>query len=222
MWEVYQEERFLPNVLKRLLTPNSNVLDVGCHIGSFISLAAGIAREGHHTVIEPSPEKAALLTKKFPSIRVEQVAVSDAIGTANFEENLTRSGYSKLADGQRSGDETTTYQVKVVTLDALNLGKVDFVKIDIEGAELSALKGAPKFIEANRPKLIFECGAAEPRLDRMALFDYVTDDLSYDVFTYAEFLYEKGPLGRDEFRKCGIYPFRAFNFVALPRCGPRT
>jgi hypothetical protein len=49
------------------------------------------------------------------------------------------------------------------------------------------------------------------------LFDHITGVMNYDVFTFGDFLHDKGPLGFDEFRKCGIYPFRAFNFVALPQ-----
>ncbi|MFX7071531.1 hypothetical protein ABTI09_19765, partial [Acinetobacter baumannii] len=65
---------------------------------------------------------------------------------------------------------------------------------------------------------VFECGAVTNEgLDRAALFDHLTSVMTYDVFTFGDFLYRKGPLSADEFRKCGIYPFRAFNFVALPR-----
>ena len=88
MAEVILEEERLPEVLKRLLAPTSNVLDVGCHIGSFLSLASKVAPNGRHVAIEASPSKAALLRRRFPSVRIEQLAVSDRVGTSTFEENL--------------------------------------------------------------------------------------------------------------------------------------
>lgn len=216
LWGIYEEGKLFPMVLRRLLESASRTLDVGAHIGSFLSEAMTISPEGHHAAIEASPTKAAWLEKKFPRARIYPVAVSDHTGTATFEENLRNPGFSKLADGHGSGDPVDSYKVNVTTLDALDLGKVDLMKIDIEGAELAAFKGGEAFIARNRPKIILECGTAyNAGLDRFALYDHLTE-LGYQVFSFSDFLYDKGPLSRDEFRKCGLYPFRAFNFVALP------
>ena len=43
--------------------------------------------------------------------------------------------------------------IRVTTLDSLNLEKVTFIKMDIEGAELNALKGAEKILLRDKPKL---------------------------------------------------------------------
>lgn len=213
MAEVTLEERRLPVVLSRLLSRSSNIVDVGGHIGSFTSLARQFAPDGKHTIIEASATKAAWLRKHFPDCRVESVAVSDRIGIAMFHEDAERPGYSKLAE--ESGPNRS--EVRTVTLDSLNLGKVDLLKLDIEGAELAALRGAARLVQESRPAIIFECGPeAIKGLDRSGLFELVTKEMRYDIFTFADFLYNKGPLGFDDYRKCGIYPFRAFNFVALP------
>ena len=45
----------------------------------------------------------------------------------------------------------------------------------------------------------------------------ITQDLGYDIFSFTDFLFDKGEMTYDEFRKCGLYPFRALNFVAVPR-----
>lgn len=217
--ELFLEETRLPEVLRRLLTKSSNVLDIGCHLGSFLSLARRLAPAGHHVAIEASPTKAAWLARKFPDVKVEQIAISDQSGTAIFEENIRNPGFSRLQGGCPSADPVNRYAVAVTTLDALDIQhRIDFVKIDIEGTELAAFRGGPEFIAANRPNILFECGAdANAGLDRRSLFDHVADVMAYDIFTFGDFLHNKGPLGFDEFRKCGIYPFQAFNFVALPR-----
>jgi FkbM family methyltransferase len=217
--ELFLEEKRLPELLRRLLTKSSNVLDIGCHLGSFLSLARRIAPDGHHIAIEASPTKAAWLARKFPDVKVEQIAISDRTGTATFEENIRHPGFSRLHGGHPSDDPVNRYQVSVTTLTALDIQhRVDFVKVDIEGAELAAFRGGAEFINRDRPKILFECGAdANAGLDRKALFDHITGPMAYDVFTFGDFLHDKGALGFDEFRKCGIYPFRAFNFLALPR-----
>jgi FkbM family methyltransferase len=217
--ELFLEEKRLPKILGRLLTPSSNVMDIGCHLGSFLSLAKGIATSGRHVAIEASPTKASWLTRKFSDVQVKQVAISDHVGTATFEENIKNPGFSRLQDGHATADPVSRYQVNVTTLDALAIQHhVDFLKIDIEGAELAAFRGGAAFMKANRPSIMFECGAdANVGLDRHALFDHLTDAMRYDIFTFGDFLHDKGPIGFDEFRKCGLYPFRAFNFIALPR-----
>ena len=50
-------------------------------------------------------------------------------------------------------DEDGTESVDIVTLDETVTDRPTFIKMDIEGAELSALKGASKIIRENRPKL---------------------------------------------------------------------
>lgn len=217
LWEIYQEQRLFTDVLKRLLLPSSNALDVGCHLGSVLDKICKLAPDGTHTAIEPSREKSLRLRVKYPNVRVKAVAVSDFEGKASFEENAHQPGFSKLHDGAPTAGNSY-YDVRVATLDSLNLGKIDFMKMDIEGAELPALKGGNEFIAANRPRIIFECGTeyglgSETRL---ALYDYLTNDIRYSICSFTDFIYEKGAMGRDEFRRCGLYPFRAFNFVALP------
>lgn len=46
--------------------------------------------------------------------------------------------------------------VKIISLDELNLPKVDFVKIDVEGFELEVLKGMKKVIADSSPTLYIE------------------------------------------------------------------
>ena len=91
----------------------------------------------------------------------------------------------------------------------------------MEGGELAALEGARKIIQAWHPSLIFECGSEyflhANKLDRRHLYDLIVDEFDYDIFCFGDFLFNKGNMAFDEFRKCGLYPFRAFNFIGLPK-----
>ena len=51
------------------------------------------------------------------------------------------------------GDDDANSKIHTIDIDSVINGKVTFIKMDIEGAELNALKGAEKTIIRNKPKL---------------------------------------------------------------------
>lgn len=224
LWELHLEERWLPLILQKLLKNDSCGVDVGGHIGSFVSLLVRYAPDGRHIVFEPSATKSRWLKKRFPAIKVFAYAAANETGRAVFEENCAEPGYSALAEGE--GDlsgASVRYDVEVCRLDDILLGgnRIDLIKLDVEGGELAALRGASKIIEKWQPAIIFECGSEYgQKLNRRGLYNFIADDLGYAIFCFADFLYDKGEMTYSEFRKCGLYPFRAFNFVAVPRPMP--
>jgi FkbM family methyltransferase len=224
LWELYLEERWLPVILQRLLVSDSRCVDVGCHIGSFLSLLKRYAPNGRHVAFEASVTKSRWLKKRFPNVEVFPCAVADKTGRAFFEENYALPGYSHLLRSESQlAKNLSTYEVQVCCLDDVLLddGKVDLIKVDIEGGELAALRGSYKLIKKWGPAIIFECGSeyglVEEKLSRRDLYDFITGDLNYKIFCFADFIFNKEELTFDEFRKCGLYPFRGFNFVAIPR-----
>jgi FkbM family methyltransferase len=220
VWEVFLEDKLLPRVLQRVLTNNSNIVDVGCHIGAFINNASKYSPNGMHVIVEPTPSKCAILRKNFPNARLHETAISNVSGSAVFEENLAISGYSRLRAETPSQYKTNSYEVKVSRLDDIITDRMDLLKIDIEGGEIDAMKGGKSVISRYKPTIIFECGSDQSLIEigksRQELYEFIVGDLGYSVYTFSDFLFDKGPLGFDEFRKCGLYPFRAFNYVAEP------
>ena len=74
-------------------------------------------------------------------------------------------------------------KVPVRPLDFLGLSKCDFIKLDLEGYELFALKGAAKTIEKNQPTLAIEVSAGHmSRFDKTPeeLYDYL-DSINYKI-----------------------------------------
>jgi FkbM family methyltransferase len=217
LWGIYSEEIWLPRVLGRVLTRSSCVVDVGCHIGSFLSQALKYAPDGQHVAFEPSPVRGSLVRKRFPKVEVFPVAVGDVNGKASFFEDTRQPGYSRVV--KDTSTNSTSYAVDVRRLDDILLQRprLDLLKLDIEGGELSALRGADGIISKWKPAIIFEFATEyqteELGLDRKALFDLLTSS-GYAISTFVDFVFEKGGMGFDEFRRCGLYPFRAFNFIA--------
>jgi FkbM family methyltransferase len=224
LWEFYIEEQRMPLVLQRLLKVDSCCVDVGGHIGAFLRLLKTYASKGQHVVFEASPTKSRWLKQRYSDTKIFAYAVSDKTGTAIFEEEYARPAYSGLRYGTVAhATKCVAYEVETRRLDdvALGLDRLDLIKFDIEGGELAALRGASGLIAKWKPAVIFECSSeywlAEAKLSRLDLYNFIADDLGYEIFGFSDFLFGKGSMSYDEFRKYGLYPFRGFNFVALPR-----
>jgi len=130
------------------------VLDCGGHLGTFTRYALN---KGADTVVilEPDPVNANFIRKSFASeirgnrVRLVEAALMDQSGEVCFQRAESAGG---LVTEQRSAMSIT---VKSVTIDeiARELPRVDFIKMDIEGAERVALLGAKASITRWKPRM---------------------------------------------------------------------
>jgi FkbM family methyltransferase len=152
--------------LKRLAQSGGVILDVGASVGVYSMLLARWAgASGRVYAFEPSPRTFALLREHLAlnslQRRVEAVrqAVSDQCGEAVFYAHEI-SGESSLNVGfaQRvSGAEAV--RVPVTTIDNFcgdNNIAPRLIKIDVEGYDLHALRGARETLLRHRPQLVVE------------------------------------------------------------------
>lgn len=133
------------------------VFDVGSHVGVFTRMAL---RRGAKTVvaIEPVQKNLDCFKKTFQAelaagtVRVVEAAAWNEPATLQFHVDEGESGSAR-----GRVDQAGTIEVPAVTIDAtvagLGLDRVDFIKMDIEGAERFALKGASETIARFRPKM---------------------------------------------------------------------
>ena len=146
-----------------------------------------------------------LVRRRFASASIYCCAVANSDRIGEFEEDIVRPGYSRLKGIALPDKAAITVKVKICKLDTVlrDANRIDIIKLDIEGAELAALHGAEQIIRKFLPALIFECGSEywliEQGLDRRKLYEFVTEVLSYDLFTFGDFLYGKEPLAFPEF-----------------------
>ena len=132
-----------------ILRPNDVFADVGANAGSYTVLAAGVVG-ARVDAFEPgsasanSLDRNILINKLQNRVRVHRMAVGAISGTALFIEGAGTMG--RLSpDGER--------KVPVTTLDDV-LTDPTIIKMDIEGGELNALKGAKKTLQSPSLRLI--------------------------------------------------------------------
>jgi FkbM family methyltransferase len=143
-----------------LVRPGSGVLDIGANIGWFSLLAAKLAgSEGRVSAVEPNPMNARALEASralngFDQLQVIQAAAGEGVGILA----LYTSGSNGVAVpvGGEPDRILSSETVPVLALDDLIHHRVDVVKIDVEGAELLALRGAERLLRRDRPAIISE------------------------------------------------------------------
>jgi FkbM family methyltransferase len=135
------------------------ILDCGANVGVFTkrALARGAARV---IAIEPAPENLRCLRKNFASeIAAGKVVIYEK-GVWDKEETLTMHIDPKNSASNSFVSQlpnTTDLLLPVTTIDKLvdelRLARVDFIKMDIEGAERHAIAGAAGTIRRFRPRM---------------------------------------------------------------------
>lgn len=147
-YEDREEQAFLSFVRKGDL-----VFDVGANIGIYSLLAA---KHGARVVaFEPSRQVLPVLRRNIESngfeddIQVVEQAIGSERSSVKFLEGVeSNCGVGKIVPFSDNGQDGEYYDVDVCTLDSFvdQFGMPNVVKIDIEGAELLALRGASRML----------------------------------------------------------------------------
>lgn len=150
-------------VIKRCLSVDSNCVDVGCHEGEVLEIMLKYAPNGQHFGFEPLPNFFEKLEAKFPAnCHFYQLGLSNEKGVSSFNYVLSNPGYSGLKkrryDKQNEKDTTLTVQIDLMDNILPSNIKIDFIKIDVEGAEFLVMSGARNIIKKNKPIIVFEHG----------------------------------------------------------------
>ena len=216
------EESAIDTMMAQTIKNGMNCIDVGCHLGLMISQMQRASPTGKHMAIEPIPYKAALLRTKFPHVSVLEYALSDREGEAEFFIQPTRSGFSGLKlhdDGVKNVlVEKITVQCRPLDMIVPTNHPVDFLKIDVEGAELLVLRGAEKTIARTHPVILFECtltGLETFHHSASDIYDLLVTQHGYKIFAVADWLSKKEAMTFAAFQEAMRPPERCFNFLAV-------
>ena len=151
---------------RTLIRSGDTVLDVGANVGLWaLGAAKSAGSSGRVQAFEPVPELFERLTRNLKFNGLERVrcfrtGLSDKAGSATFYRDATgNSGRGALVqhEGLNRGID-----IPLTTLDehaaANGLDRIDFMKVDVEGAELRVFRGAERVLSGPQaPIVLFEC-----------------------------------------------------------------
>jgi FkbM family methyltransferase len=144
------------------------VLDIGANVGYFTKLFADlVGRRGEVHAFEPVPASFELLCKNIHSFPRNENVHMNCLALGETDQNvvlyLPNDDYGQAAlirhrEGSWSTSQIRELNVKMMRLDkyAERLTKIDFIKCDVEGAELLVLRGGRSTLRRCRPKIFLE------------------------------------------------------------------
>jgi len=145
--------------LLEFLEPSAVLVDIGANTGIYTLKGATFlsANGGQVVALEPFPEMLATLQHNvrvngLNNVRLRNVCAGDRTHAASFWQNFDKPNTFSLT---RRDEKAACLSVLVVALDDLfaweDLHRLDYLKIDAEGAEAQIIAGAKKVIEKYRP-----------------------------------------------------------------------
>lgn len=151
--------------LKKFLKPEMVFLDIGANVGEFTLAAAKLLDRGRVIAFEPHPNIYRQLGRSVELNNYNNVSLFNlALGKKSGELELygpsdahNEGMYSLIKGAVRT---EIVAKVPIETLDEIvereSLERVDFIKIDVEGAELFVLQGGTKTLERHKPTMLIE------------------------------------------------------------------
>lgn len=158
-------EKFEFDMVAKLISKNAMVLDIGANCGIF-SLSL-IKRDPTIKIIaiEPVPEiynsfleNLMLNNVVKENIDIRNFGFADYIGTSKFYYYPFETGNSSMVNHKNSS-QAEVIEIPIYTVDSViskEKFKVDFIKCDVEGAELLVFKGAKKTLIEQKPIIMAE------------------------------------------------------------------
>src|SRR5512133_1566398 len=168
-WEVKRRRGdYTLTLVERLVHPGDHAVDAGANWGLFTArLAELTGPTGRVTAFEPNPGHAHTLgaiAERHPWVALHQAALSEQPGAAELavpvHEGRELSALASLDPGEQPGDvRLRKLLVELTTLDAVlgdDVPPVRFLKCDVEGHELAALRGGERMLRRDRPAILLE------------------------------------------------------------------
>jgi FkbM family methyltransferase len=164
------------DLLSSLLRPGDTAVDVGANHGMWtLALSRAVGPDGRVYSFEPIPFTFGVLSavarrRGLRNATLLNKGCSDRAATMEMTVPLQRSGSSddlqahlsrRHASGSEEAGDSVEISCEMTTLDSAlaDVEAVALLKLDIEGAELLALKGAAELIARTRPAIVCEVDA---------------------------------------------------------------
>jgi FkbM family methyltransferase len=200
-------DRLTAKIMRQVLSPGKNCLDIGCHKGEMLEQMIKLAPGGKHFGFEPIPHMYDNLCKVFKDkATILPYALSAKEGTSTFNWVKNAPAYSGI---QKRNYDTANPDIELIHVQLKRLDdvipadlKIDLVKIDVEGGEFDVLKGGIELMKRNKPVLIFECGTGASNYygtKPADIYQFITNDIGLRISTLKSFIKKDTSLSEKDF-----------------------
>jgi FkbM family methyltransferase len=152
-WNLESETDAAIKIIQRKHNTNEHltIFDIGANIGNWSDLLAKRIKNATYYLFEPQPGcHSYIMEKKIPNMRLFPFAVSsfpgESINLFSSSENTEIASIYQRRDSYFQKEHYHKIEVLTTTIDTViannDIKRVDYIKMDIEGHELEALKGA--------------------------------------------------------------------------------
>jgi len=152
-------ETHVQRAIVEYVGPGAVAYDIGANVGFHTLLCAkAVGAKGKVFAFEPFPRNQNILKRHLQlngigNVTVVEAAVSDRRGSAWFTSPVDNHGSMGHLSEHESAD---TISIESIALDGTDYPLPDFIKMDVEGAELLALRGMHAILSRSKPVLVIE------------------------------------------------------------------
>jgi len=170
LWKLGLAEAHERALMESAVKEGMVAVDVGANIGLHtLALARKVGPRGRVHALEPDAQNFALLARGvrragLAQVRLHPLAAAESAGKALLHRSEGNQGDHRLAAAE---DARATVAIETVTLDELleKEPRVDFLKIDVQGFEVSAFRGFKETLRKN-PQIQVLCEVSPELLRR--------------------------------------------------------
>ena len=218
------ESTFLIN---KLIKKGSTIFDIGGNFGWYSCHFSQLVGEtGKVHIFEPTDiiddlKNNLILNEFIDRCKLNKTALGNKNGTGTlFIPKKLGTAFASLRDHKNQyGDEAINVSVNIEKLDdyviANKIQKIDFIKIDVEGAEYPILKGAEVSLRRYKPMVLLEI-----QENHTQCFDYTPDELICYIKDLGYNVYEIDQKEPGCLKKINLFnEAKNYNFLALKNDG---
>ncbi len=202
-------DRLTKLIMKRTISSNSNCIDIGCHKGEILDIILQQSIKGKHFGFEPLPylfDKLIVRYKNKATILPYALANENGFSTFQYVKNAPAYSGIKKRKYDVDNPEIEEIKVELKKLDEVipsNL-KIDFIKIDVEGAELGVLQGSVQILKKYKTIVVFEGGLGASDFygtKPVDIFNLLTKDVGLKISLLKSYINKGNVLDLNEFEK---------------------
>lgn len=160
VWGVY--EKLETELIKKEIKKGHRVIDIGANIGYYTLLFSRLVGEkGKVFAFEPDPTNFSLLKRNIEenscgNVILEQKAVGERVSSGKLYLSEENKGDHRIYE---PGEKRESVVIEIISLDEYfkNTDSIDFIKMDVQGAEMKVLRGMEEILKkGNEMKIAAE------------------------------------------------------------------